>query len=480
MQESKNLKKRIIIPVSVAVLVIMLLPAPGRSGRAVAATGPRVAITIDDGYNFDHRIVDFLTSQGIQASAFVVGAWAQNNTGLLKEMNGLGWDICNHTQNHPILTKIPDDRIRAEIATCQSIITSATGQNLPFFRPPAGVIDGRVNNVVASMGYIPVLWNFDSQDAVATTASIQDRVNFIVRSAADGNVILFHFGGKGTLELMTGIVQGLQQRGFSFVTLKEMYGWRDVIRGGESGPGMTETFTRFYFPEGNTGEGFDEWILAANPGDKTTDLKLRFFSKQASADKDFKLEGGQRISISVNESVPWQGDVSAILESSLPVAAERMLYFNRGRGFSGGSLAPGQKEASRRYYFAEGSTRRGFDEWLVLFNPSSNQAADVKVDLYEEGGTREKATLVVPPMERITKKVNDLMSEPGDVSLRLSCEIPVVAERTEYFNYNGGISGSSSGRTGSPLSSAMARSGQPMVLRGGQHPPSVRELPGPF
>lgn len=442
--------KRRRFPYLLAVVLIgSLLPLAARPARALASTAPRIAITIDDGYNFDHRIVDFLTSQGIAASAFLIGSWAQNNPSLVKELNGLGWDICDHTQNHAILTRIPDAQIRAEISACQSVITSLTGQDLPFMRPPGGAMDARVKAVISSMGYIPVLWNFDSQDAVPAKASIQDRVNFIVNTAVDGNIVLFHFGGKGTLELVTGVVKGLQQRGFSFVTLKELYGWKDVIRGGESGPGLEDTSTRFYFSEGNTRQGFDEWMLVTNPGDRAADLDLQFLGEQGQAEKAFHLEPGQRASIPVNEQVPWRGDVATIVQSSQPVAAERMLYFNRGRGFNGGSLAAGQTQASKRYYFAEGSTRPGFEEWLVLLNPSASEAADVGVRVYAEDGSRQDATLTVPPMERITKRVNDLTAVQGDVSLSLTSRVPVIAERTEYFSYAGRITGSDSG-AGSP------------------------------
>lgn len=429
----------------IAVLLSVSLPYYGKCAIAQASDPPRVVITIDDGYNFDHRIVDFLTSQGISASAFLIGSWAQKNPSLVKELDGLGWDICNHTQNHPWLTKIPDANIQAEISTCQSVITSISGQSLPFFRPPGGLMDDRVKRVITSMAYIPILWDFDSQDAVPTKSSIQDRVNFITSSARDGNIILFHFGGKGTLELMTGIVRGLQQRGFSFVTLKELYGWKDVIRGGESGPGLGEPSTRFYFPEGNTRPGFEEWILVTNTGEKAAQLSLRFLSPAGKLDKTFTVGPDERISIAVNDQVPWHDDVYTVLDSSAPVAAERMLYFNRGQGFSGGSLAAGQEEGSTRYYFAEGSTRPGFEEWLIIFNPSQSESTDVEVEIYGEGGVMGEATLTVRPLERITKRVNDLISSKEDVSLRLSSKLPVVAERSQYFTYNGSISGAHSG-----------------------------------
>ena len=98
-----------------------------------------------------------------------------------------------------------------------------------------------------------------------------------------------------------------------------------------------------------------------NPGDKAAQLSLRFLSPAGKLDKTFTVGQDERISIAVNDQVPWHDDVYTVLDSSAPVAAERMLYFNRGHGFSGASLAAGQEEGSTRYYFAEGSTRPGFE-----------------------------------------------------------------------------------------------------------------------
>jgi len=434
------MRKTVLAGAVAIVALALLIPSPGARGKARAASPPRVALTLDDGYNFDHRILDYLNSQGITATAFVIGSWAQNNPSLLREMNGLGWDICNHTQNHPWLTKIPDQQIVAELNACQSVIGSITGQYHPIFRPPGGFIDARVMRVAASIGYAPVMWDFDSMDAVGTNIPVQDRVSHMVNACRDGNTILFHFGGKNTLELVTGVVKGLQQRGFTFVTLGELYGWKDQVRGGDSGPGLAEAATRFYFAEGTTRPGFEEWILVMNPGWDEVKLQASFFSPQGKAEKAFTIPPRARKSISVNAEVPWRDDVSTLLESSAPVAAERMLYFNRGRGFNGGSLSQGLSNTSNCFYFAEGSVRPGFEEWLALFNPSSLEEARVTVELYGDGGKAKGAALAVPPLTRVSARVNDLV-EGGDFSIIVRSDVPVAAERSEYFVYSNLVTG---------------------------------------
>lgn len=424
-----------------AVLLTFMLPAAGGQREARADSPQRVVLTFDDGYNFDHRILDFLSSQGINASAFVIGSWAQRNPSLLQEMDALGWDICNHTQNHPWLTKCNDQQITAELNTCQAVIGSITGQYLPIFRPPGGFIDGRVMNVASSAGYAPVMWDFDSRDSAATAPPVQDRVNYIVGAASDGDIILFHFGGRNTLELVIGVVQGLQQRGFSFVTLSELYGWKELVRGGDSGPGIAGAAMRFYFAEGTTRPGFEEWVLVLNPGSKTATVRARYYSSREELVKEYSVPPRERLSISVKDEVPWQDDVSVVLESSTPVAAERMLYFDRGLGYSGGSLSRGVSETSSIFFFPEGTVRPGFEEYLAVFNPSGIVAAQVEVEFHASGDETRKAVFDVEPLARLTLRVNDVV-ESGDYAMVVRSSAAVVAERSEYFAYNDILTGS--------------------------------------
>lgn len=414
---------------------------PGGADRAVASSQPRVVLTFDDGYGFDHRILEFLSSQGISASAFVIGSWAQRNPGLLKEMDALGWDVCNHTQNHPWLTKLTDQQIVEELNACQAVITSVTGQSLPIFRPPGGFIDARVNAVAASAGFAPVMWDFDSMDALNTGLSVQERVARIVASARDGSIILFHFGGRATLELVTGVVGGLRARGFTFITLSELYGWKKLVRGGEACPGVEEPALRHIFAEGTTREGFEEWLLVMNPNQAPASLRVSYHCGREVVVKDHEVPARARLSIAVNREVPWKGDVAAVLESSLPVVAERTLFFNRGGGFGGGSTSRGVTEVAKTHYFPEGTVRPGFEEYLSFFNPGERKAT-LDVAFHGEGGGERTERVEVPSLSRLTLRVNDLMPE-GDYSTSVRSNEALAVERSQYFLYGGFCPGTS-------------------------------------
>jgi|GEM_PF-941068 len=423
-------------------LLCGMLPTPFGSApsRAYAAAPPRVALTFDDGYGLDHRILEFLSSQGIRATAFLIGSWAQRNPSLVKEMDALGWDICNHTQNHTPLTRVPDPQIVAELSACQSVIASLTGQHWPLFRPPGGFIDDRVRAVAAAAGYTTVMWDLDSGDSRGVEYSVAERTAFMVNASRDGSILLFHFGGKHTYELVVGVVQGLKQRGFCFVTVPELFGWKNMVRGGSSGPGMTAPTRRFLFPEGTTRRGFAEWILVFNPNPEEVVVRLDLRSGSESREREYSIPALRRLSINVNREFPGRDEVAAVLEASGEVVAERTVYFNRGSGFTGGFTSPGCTRPSVLHYFAEGAALEGFEEYLSLFNPNPGDAG-AEVELVS-GGTSRVQKVVVPARRRVTLGLKGLA--PGaEYSLVVRSDAPLAAERSRYFVFDKLVTGGS-------------------------------------
>jgi hypothetical protein len=99
------------------------------------------------------------------------------------------------------------------------------------------------------------------------------------------------------------------------------------------------------------------------------------------------------------------------------------------------------------WYFAEGCTRPGFNTWLCLQNPG-DAAAVVTLDYFCGDGANVRKELMVGPRSRFTVPVHqDFLgigthnSTHGDVSIKVSSNQPIVAERPMYFNYNGAWAG---------------------------------------
>ncbi len=102
---------------------------------------------------------------------------------------------------------------------------------------------------------------------------------------------------------------------------------------------------------------------------------------------------------------------------------------------------------SKQWYFAEGHTGDNFAEYLTLENPGSgvaNVTVTYLLGLDQQGHTQPPLTKVyaVPANSRQTVVVNQEVGTATtgiaqDVSMVLSSDQPIVAERPMYFTYNG-------------------------------------------
>ncbi|MDI6832183.1 MAG: DUF5719 family protein, partial [Actinomycetota bacterium] len=102
---------------------------------------------------------------------------------------------------------------------------------------------------------------------------------------------------------------------------------------------------------------------------------------------------------------------------------------------------------STSLFFAEGYTGEGFEEWLCLANPGEEKAT-ARVELLGESGSLGTAQVEIPPRSRRTLNINQLAGAGRDVSLLVTSDLPVAAERPMYFNYRGVWTG---GHVGAPL-----------------------------
>jgi len=109
---------------------------------------------------------------------------------------------------------------------------------------------------------------------------------------------------------------------------------------------------------------------------------------------------------------------------------------------------------AKRWYFAEGYTGPGFEEWILIYNPptgvagGSGNVSNPVVNLYGPGGFIGNITgLALAPGQRISININEyaksLYSYTGDISIVVYDQYPFLCERAMYFDYKGEITGGS-------------------------------------
>lgn len=212
-------------------------PAPRpASGAATAFNGaevsrggaddPRVALTFDCGSvaGTSSALLETLRQHGLRVTFFVTGEYADRYPDLVRQIAADGHEVSNHTYGHPNLTELDDGAIRDQLQRAESAIQRLTGRTTrPWMRMPFGARNSRVVSVVREAGYTSIFWSLDSGDwqSDATTASVRARV---LNNTGSGFIVVHHCAAAQTAEALPAIIQGLQARGLSIVTVSALLG----------------------------------------------------------------------------------------------------------------------------------------------------------------------------------------------------------------------------------------------------------------
>lgn len=180
---------------------------------------PRVALTFDDGPHpvNTEKLLDGLRERGVHATFFLIGQSCETYPDVVKAICRDGHVIGNHTYSHLRLTEWNAEVYVEELQKTNEIITSITGDDPCYMRPPCGFMNKKVEK---AMDMIPVLWNVDPLDW--GTKNADNIVNRVLRDVRDGQIILLHDVYASSVEAALRIVDALTERGYEFVTVDEI------------------------------------------------------------------------------------------------------------------------------------------------------------------------------------------------------------------------------------------------------------------
>ncbi len=217
--------------------------------------------------------------------------------------------------------------------------------------------------------------------------------------------------------------------------------------GGHCVVGADAPSTEWYFAEGYTGEGFEEYLTLANMSEEEAEVEVTYlYNGEDPVTKSYALGANSRRTLNVNQEAGVGKELGIKVSSSLPILAERPVYFDyrgtSGRAWTGGHCVVGADAPSTEWYFAEGCTLEGFEEYLTLANPNDLPAVAQVTYLYQDQDPRTESYTVFPHSRR-TLYVNREAGEGEELGIEVRSTQPILAERPMYFNYAGRWSGGS-------------------------------------
>jgi hypothetical protein len=207
----------------------------------------------------------------------------------------------------------------------------------------------------------------------------------------------------------------------------------NFMRSGTCSIGARSPSYTWFFAEGYTSEGFEEWLLVQNPQNTPSLVDLIFMQPDGTnTAMQFTVPARSRYTVPVHQVLPGV-QVSARVSSELPVVAERAMYW---KDRSDGHATLGTPTPEYDWFFAEGYTAGGYEEWLLIQNPWDGKAT-IAIDFMLPGGSTQSITAVVEGRSRFTLNVGAVVGAT-EVSLKVTSDLPVVGERAMYFKERSG------------------------------------------
>jgi peptidoglycan/xylan/chitin deacetylase (PgdA/CDA1 family) len=184
----------------------------------------RVAITIDDGWNPDMRIMKMFKDEHVPFTAFVIGGRgvADAHPEFVKAMADAGGEVCSHTMSHYVMRGKSEDFVMNELWGCQRIITNVTHVVFPYVRYSGGAYDKPALDWAGREGYWVVNWTIDTRDSTANP-QVDAQVNGTLAGLTNGAIILCHWGGHNTYDVLRRIIPEIRKRGYELTNLTGLF-----------------------------------------------------------------------------------------------------------------------------------------------------------------------------------------------------------------------------------------------------------------
>ena len=204
------------------------LPPPAGVVQGLPGDGVSLALTIDDGTSSEvvGAFAAFATETGTRLTLFPNGcyrSWEENAPALRPLVDSGQVALGNHTWSHPDLTTLGDREVAEEIGRNRNFLRTVFGvRDSPFFRPPFGARDERIDRIAADQGHpTVVMWNGTLGDSRVLTA---DELLAAAREWFTAQRIIVGHANHATVTTVYGDLLALiAERGLQTVTLADVW-----------------------------------------------------------------------------------------------------------------------------------------------------------------------------------------------------------------------------------------------------------------
>jgi peptidoglycan/xylan/chitin deacetylase (PgdA/CDA1 family) len=204
------------------------LPPPTGVVEGLPGDGTSLALTIDDGTNTEvvAAFAAFAAETGTRLTFFPNGcyrSWEENAHVLRPLVESGQVALGNHTWSHPDLTTLGDAEVAEEIGRNRDFLRSVFGvRDSPFFRPPFGARNERIDRIAADQGHpTVVMWNGTLDDSRVLTA--EELMAAAQKWFTAQRIVVGHANHATVTTVYGDLLALIAERGLRTVTLADVW-----------------------------------------------------------------------------------------------------------------------------------------------------------------------------------------------------------------------------------------------------------------
>lgn len=167
-------------------------------------------------------ILETLKKEHVRATFFLSGEWAERHPDLVQQAAKDGNEIESQGMRHEDYTQLSPGKVRRDIILANAAIDKSGGGKPQLLRPPYGKMNSETLTTANQLRLQPVLWSVNPQDE--TNPGYKVIVSRVLQEAGKGDIIRLHASdsAKQTDRALPLIIREMQNRGYTFVTLKNL------------------------------------------------------------------------------------------------------------------------------------------------------------------------------------------------------------------------------------------------------------------
>lgn len=180
------------------------------------SNGVALMINVYENKEVVNSMLDLFVKNGVTATFFIGGCWADDNLDTVKRIIELGFELGNHGYFHKDHKKLSERGNFNEIKTCNDLVFKNTGYQMKLFAPPSGSFSKTTIKVAKDFQMQTIMWSKDTIDWR------DNDKNLIVKRATsnieNGDLILMH-PKTHTLDALQEIIDVIKSKKLKFETV---------------------------------------------------------------------------------------------------------------------------------------------------------------------------------------------------------------------------------------------------------------------